>query len=429
MACILVPGRSTNEWGIEARLLGLGDVTTPAPVNRKVRALFLDTNDAMGGVVRVHLILLETIDRERFEPTLACLGRGAIFPLFQEIPDIDVLPLEIGTKSANRCSGVMAALANIASLLPFGGAACRLIRYCRTHAVDVVYTSDKKRALALACMLNRATRIPFVCHAHARCVDSRVTRCAFDRASVVIANSSYTKQTIIDAACCTADRIRVVPNGVSPGLFHPGPSLFRAELGIDDNRVLIGNVGRLAPDKCQEEFLRAAALVAAKHPEAAFLIVGDDSIFDDNRDYGLFLKELTNELGLSDSVWFAGFQADMPAVYNALDVVVDSCWCEGFGMVVIEAMACGKAVIGTDAGGIPDIITHGHDGFLFPPRDVAAMERLMSDLVESPRLRQTVGQRGHETVLSRFTAEAQTHAIEGILMECAAEWPAFSPSA
>ena len=216
------------------------------------------------------------------------------------------------------------------------------------------------------------------------------------------------------------DRVRLLYNGIDAERFNPNvPRDFRTELGAGPDEVLIGISSRLAPDKGQDTFLRAAARVAAQEPRTRFVIVGDDSIFSDNAEYVPMLRRLATDLGLANRVAFLGFRQDMPAVYNSLDILVNAAWREAFGMVVVEAMACGKVVLGTRAGGIPEIITHGRDGYLFPVGDEEVLSDLLLELVRKPDLRRTIGQAARQTVLERFTIETQVKALEQVLAEIA----------
>ena len=206
------------------------------------------------------------------------------------------------------------------------------------------------------------------------------------------------------------------------------PSGLRTELQAPQGDILIGISSRLAPDKGQDTFLRAAARVAAQEAKVRFVIIGDDSIFSDNIGYVPMLRKMADDFHLADRVFFLGFRQDMPALYSGLDIVVNAAWREAFGLVVVEAMACGKVVIGTQAGGIPEIITHERDGFLFPVNDDLALAEILLALIRNPELRKSIGEAARRTVLERFTIETQVKAIEDLLEEIAGTAAASSPS-
>ena len=149
------------------------------------------------------------------------------------------------------------------------------------------------------------------------------------------------------------------------------------------------------------------------------VIIGDDSVFSDNADYVPLLRKMAGESGLAGRVHFLGFRSDMPNIYPALDILVNAARREAFGLVVTEAMACAKPVIGTQSGGIPEIITHGKDGFLFPVRDAQKLAELLLGLVRSPELRQRIGAAARQTVLERFTIERQVRQQEELYVELA----------
>ena len=125
----------------------------------RIKVLLLDTNDAMGGVVRVHVNLLRTLDRSQFDLYLACLDHGKVLTQFQDIPDVTLWTMEVGTKPRALGSGWRAKLADAASLVPFARSILGLARQCRRAGIQVIHTSDKKRAVILTTLLHRPDAI------------------------------------------------------------------------------------------------------------------------------------------------------------------------------------------------------------------------------------------------------------------------------
>ncbi|MEI7436649.1 MAG: glycosyltransferase family 4 protein [bacterium] len=386
----------------------------------KIKVLLLDTNDAVGGVVRGHIMFLRGADRTRFEMFAAVLSHGPLLPQFKAIPDLTIWPIAVGTKSARWCVGWRTRIVDAWSILPLLWTAVRLAALCRRNGVQVIHTSDKKRSLLLTLLLHRLTAIPFLYHIHDSYSDYPANRRALARAGIIIANSSAMRSAFIQWLGPSLERIRVIYNGMDVKRYQPGlPSTLRQEIGAAPDDLLIGISSRLAPNKGQETFLRAARLVAAQAPQARFVIVGDGSLFSDNADFVPLLERLAAESELAGRVHFIGFRSDMDNIYSGLDVLVNAAWCEAFGLVVTEAMACSKVVIGTQAGGIPEIITHGKDGFLFPVRDEQKLADLMLDLIRQPALRQRIGLAARQTVLARFTIQKQVQSHEELYVELA----------
>jgi glycosyltransferase involved in cell wall biosynthesis len=386
----------------------------------RIKSLLLDTNDAVGGVVRGHLMFLKYLDRRRFDVYAAVLGHGPLLPRFRAVPEVTLWTMEVGTKPAELCSGWRSRLADAVGVFALVGSAVRLAARCRQAGIQVIHTSDKKRSLLLTLLLHRLTGIPYLYHIHNNYIDYPANRRALARAAIIIANSEEMRRDFIHWLGPSMNRIRLVYNGMDAEQFNPGvPSTLRNELAVAPDEVLVGISSRLAPDKGQDTFLRAAARVAAQEPRTRFVIIGDDAIFSDNAEYMPMLRRLVKELDLAERTVFLGFRRNMPAIYNGLDILVNAAWREAFGLVVVEAMACGKVVIGTEAGGIPEIVTHGRDGYLFPVGDDKALAELLLAAVRSPDLRRAVGQAARQTVLDRFTIQTQVKALEQVLAEIA----------
>jgi glycosyltransferase involved in cell wall biosynthesis len=175
----------------------------------------------------------------------------------------------------------------------------------------------------------------------------------------------------------------------------------RAGLGLADDEPLVGIVGWLHPWKGQDVFLRCAAEVAAQHDRARFVVVGGpgDAAYEER------LRTLAAELGLGSRLTMAGHQSDPYPWFDALDVLVHASWGSPFDLVVIEAMALGKAVVATDQGGTGEVVVvEGESGHLVAPGDHGAMARTVLRYLEDPVHRAAMG------AAARARSERFTHA-------------------
>lgn len=174
-----------------------------------------------------------------------------------------------------------------------------------------------------------------------------------------------------------ADRLEVVPNGIDTDRFQPNAEArtrVRRELGIADDEVLFGIVGRLSPMKDYATFLRAAAQVKG---QVRFLAIGGGT-----GDYGDEMRALAEQLGLSSKLLWSAPRSDMPDVFNALDALVSSsAFGEGFSNVAGEAMACGTPCIVTDVGDSARLVAD--TGFSVPPRDPDALAQAMQRFADA----------------------------------------------
>ena len=173
---------------------------------------------------------------------------------------------------------------------------------------------------------------------------------------------------------------------------------FRQRFGIASDRLVVTQVSWLIPEKGVDDLLTAARDVVAAEPCAHFVLAGDGAHLPN-------LRQRAHDLGIESHVTFTGVIRDPLAegLYAASDVVCQmSRWEEVFGYVIAEAMASGKPLVGTRAGGIPEIIQDGVTGFLVDRRDTAAMSARILDLLRDPALRRQMGQAGREVVREKF---------------------------
>jgi len=197
-----------------------------------------------------------------------------------------------------------------------------------------------------------------------------------------------------------AARMQRLSPGVDTGRFFPGvggPAL-RERLGIAADRPVIGCVGRVVARKGQDMLVRAMPTVLARVPEALLLIVGDGP-------YRSTVEALARDLGVQHAVRFTGSvpSADLPAYFDALDVFATPCRArraglevEAWGIVFLEAQACGVPVVVGDSGGAPESCVHGETGYVVDPLNPVAVAAKLVVLLEDEGLRSRMGKAARE---------------------------------
>lgn len=197
-----------------------------------------------------------------------------------------------------------------------------------------------------------------------------------------------------------AQRIFVVHSGINPERFASSPKdHIITEFNIRKDERVVVNVAHLAGHKGQKYLVRAIPLVLAKIPTARFFIVGGGELMPE-------LQSLAASLGLKQKLIFTGFRRDVGSFYQITDLFVMSSVQEGLGTAVIDALALGKPVVATHAGGIPEIIRNGETGRLVASADPTALARGIIELLTNPERAKQMGRRGQEIVRENFSVDA-----------------------
>jgi glycosyltransferase involved in cell wall biosynthesis len=200
-----------------------------------------------------------------------------------------------------------------------------------------------------------------------------------------IAVSGSTREFLIRERHVPEARVRLIWNGVPLDEFAPLPAAagaaVRAELGMPQDSLLVGSIGRLSEQKGHRYLLEAARIVLERNPRVRFLVVGDG-------DLAAPLREQATRLGISGAVTFAGHRADVPAVLAAVDLLCISSTYEGTPLTLFEAMASAKAIVSTAVDGCREVVDDGETGLLVPPRDPAALAQALDRVLGDRSLRE-----------------------------------------
>jgi len=227
-----------------------------------------------------------------------------------------------------------------------------------------------------------------------------------DHSDQVIAVSNYTKNEAISIT--GNQKITTIPNFVNTTEFYPkSTSECRADFRLDHSDKILLSLSRLVKRKGHDIVIRAIQIVKEKIPEIKYLIAGTG-----DNPYKKMLKQLVNDLELQSYVHFLGYieENKKPLLYNASDVYImnsldtdqkgDS---EGFGITFLEANACGKPVIGTNVGGIPDALDNNVSGILVEPNDPNATAEAIIQLFSNKIFYNKLSVNGLSRVNNQFS--------------------------
>ncbi len=271
------------------------------------------------------------------------------------------------------------------------------------EGVDVLHAGQLFPVGLAVYVVHRLTGVPYVTYVHGEELTTLgpkrlagwAIRTVLARAEAVFVNSRFTGQQARRFGV-PRTRIRLVRPGVDLARFQPGDGAgLRAQHGVRDGAVLL-TVGRLIPRKGQDTVIRLLPDLL-RHGPVVYWIAGEGTEEERRR-----LRDLARDAGVEAHVRFLGVipETQLPFLYSACDVFVmlnrttPHGDVEGFGMVFLEAGACGRPVVGGASGGAVEAIRHGVTGYLVPEDDREAAARSLRTLLLDPQLRARMGEAG-----------------------------------
>ncbi len=418
-----VPSWTDRAAMFSAALDAASMAASPAVGPATFRVVFLDHCAKKSGGELALLRLLSGF--AAVTPTVLLAEDGEFVDLLHDDGiDVEVLLLESGTADLRRDAVVPGRLPVTAVL-----GTLRYVRVLRRRLreldPDIIHTNSLK-ALVYGSMASVGLRGKLVWHVRDRIADDylpHVVAVAIRTAArrvpdAIIANSSSTLQTLGRGGRSRHGAPSLVVFDAIPRAFRPRrhPS----------HPFTVGMVGRLAPWKGQDVFLRAFAAACTAGTECA--VIAGSAMFGESAYEGELLA-LVAELGIADRVVFRGFVEDVPTLLSSFDVLVHaSVIPEPFGQVVVEGMAAGLAVVAANAGGPAEVVTNGVDGVLVEPGDVDALAQVLRDLAADPARRKQLGVSGRATAAA-FTPERVAAKVEGLYARLVAPTGPPRPSA
>jgi len=285
-------------------------------------------------------------------------------------------------------------------------ASIRLARILRSHRTDIVVIMQSKdlSIITAAHLLYPSAKLVFYQEMQFSINKRDILHTwMYSHLSLWITLTKRMKQEVIEHTRMPQERISVIPIGTDMQRFDPGlyeQAATRQQFGIPQSKIVIGVLGRLDPQKGQEDFIRAIPILMKQQANLHFVIAGDET--DGLHGYKKKLDDLSSELLVRNVIQFLPFTNAVPEFMSAIDIFVLPSHAETFGFVLVEAMAMGKVIVATDSGGVPEIITDGSTGFLVPPRNEQALADAILRLLKNRHLQSSFSLRARADALKRF---------------------------
>jgi glycosyltransferase involved in cell wall biosynthesis len=294
----------------------------------------------------------------------------------------------------------------------------RLSGLIKKYNIDLVH-SHTRTTQVLGALLNKFTAVSHVstCHGFFK---PRLFRKIFPCwGEKVIAISESVKEHLIEDFHVRESDIRVIHNGIDVEKFSPAGGFAFGEkikteiknnLGLSDGPT-IGIVARLSDVKGHIYLIRAMELVLKQFPHAQLLIIGEGKMKGE-------LVGLTKRLGIQENIFFIPEVSDTKEVLSIMDIFVMPSLKEGLGLALMEAMASGLAVIGSDVGGIKSLIQDGSNGLLVKPADINGLAQKILELLQDQRKREALGKAAKLFIQQNFSHERMVLETERVYLEC-----------
>jgi len=302
----------------------------------------------------------------------------------------------------------------------------QLLNLMRRERFDVVHTHTAKAGM-LGRLAARLARVPVVIHTphgtvfheaylspRMQGVIARAERIAARWTDCVIAKSDSEADEYVARGIAARGKFVTIHSGLDlPRLdaAHMEPASLRASLGIKDGRPMVLYAARFVPEKDHGTFLKAVEMVMERVPSAVAVLAGEGPLRAQ-------VEVSAAQLMESGALLSLGFREDLPDLMRAADVCVSASATEGLPLMVVEALALGRPVVATDAGGTREVVLDGRTGILVPCGDAERLAEGILRVLHDPGGAARMGRAGSEHVRPLFDAKTMVRRIEELYEEC-----------
>ncbi|MCX6743999.1 MAG: glycosyltransferase [Candidatus Parcubacteria bacterium] len=319
-------------------------------MNQKIKIVYIINNFVLGGAERLLLDICRKLDKDKFEITvITIIGNGPLLAEFKKLP----VQIKIFQKKSKLGLGLIWQLRKLLKQIKpqivhthlFGGDTWGRIAAVLV-GVPVIISTEHNMGENETWLMKKI-----------KLILSWFT-------VIIIAVSQGVKAYSVKAEGIKAEKIEVIYNGVDLTRFA-----YRGAREIEAKQIKAVVVGRLEEQKGHQYLIAALPKILQKYPGFILDIIGQGSLEET-------LKDQVKQLGLKDKVNFMGTSTEIEKILSQMDLfILPSVW-EGLGIVILEAQAAGLAVLGSNVGGIKEIIKSGQNGLLFEPKDPDAIFKI-----------------------------------------------------
>lgn len=376
--------------------------------------LFVSHSAELNGAERMLLQILKKIDRKKFHPWLLLPKPG---PLGEEVRKLgieeEIVPCKWWiTEKSKTWKQPFSWFWNIRSVL-------RVLRILRRRKISLVFSNSSVAfSGALAAKMKK---IPHIWSIHEILSGKNsLLHFFFGKRALLRLISWLSTRIIVNSSASQKafeenKKIRLVYNGIETNHKNArSEESLREEFGLLKNDFILSVVGKIYREKGQREVTMAVDSLRQTYPQVRLLIVGGVK----DRDYYLELERLIEERNLEQHVIFTGYRRDILEFLRFVNLLVVASSVDSFGLAALEAMSVGTPVLAVCAGGLPEVISPGDNGFLIESPDPELIREAVQSLLQNPSRMKEVSEKGIQTAKKRFSSEEQIKKIQKVMEEC-----------
>ena len=359
-----------------------------------------------GGVARYLSMYLKYSDKNRFEHILICSLDYKMEKMESLVEHIEYLSMGRQISIINDAKGIWA-----------------IRKFIKKYMPDVIYAhSSKAGALGRLADVGFKNIVLYNPHgwsfnmndisAIKKKVYALIEKVLSYKTDMIIAISAWEKESAAKYKICCSDKIHIIPSGVDVCLYDEKQGRYdlnRSKLNIPVDAYVIGMVGRISYGKGPDLFVKAAALIKNKIPNAFFVIVGEGEERSS-------IENLLSEMGLKEDFLITGWVSNPMEYIQLFDQAMLLTRWEGFGLVLTEYMLAEKPIITTRVGAVPDLMQHGKNGVMIDVGDIEGIAEASYKLYTDNEYRQTLVSNGRLTVRNRYDVRCTVKEHERLLM-------------
>lgn len=377
----------------------------------KYKILFLHAGAELYGADKILLEIVENIDRDRFCPLVILPENGPLVSKLQTAGvQVSILPYPILRRKFFNIKGI----GNyIVSYIKFSQ---KLKRIVNKENIKLVHVNTT--AVLEGVWLKVFTKAKIVWHVHEIIIHPNFIYKVicfllqhFSDKSIAV--SDATKKRLIESGMVDSEKVTTIHNGIQEDYPKNEPGFVRKRLGIPNDAIVIGMVGRVNAWKGQNDFLDAVNPILKKSSSVHVVLVGSAYVGEE-----VYEQKLSNKVAsfsTKERIHLRPFTEQIADYYSAFDIfVLPSTQPDPFPTVVLEAMSNSLPVVAYDHGGVSEMIIDDETGFLCPPLDTNALSQKLSLLVADRQLRMSMGQKASIRQKSEFSLDQFIRKVEKV---------------